>query len=238
MSDGLFSALTIFAGLLVAGLVLGALGPRKFRPNWLLVSGALFLLNDAALTRCYGLFPNILPGEWNWQGKLLALAITLVIAATPWFGFRRSGLTLKQDRRGFIGVMLVSVLLLGLFTWFALGSDDGKASVETIAFQLTMPGLEEEPFYRGILLLALNKAFLGRIRMLGIDWGLGALISSALFGLAHAFGYSDGAYSFDLMTFALTGGPALVLVWIRERTGSLLLPILLHNFGNSIGLFI
>ena len=31
---------------------------------------------------------------------------------------------------------------------------------------------------------------------------------------------------------------ALILVWLRERTGSLLLPILLHNFGNSIGLFV
>jgi membrane protease YdiL (CAAX protease family) len=40
------------------------------------------------------------------------------------------------------------------------------------------------------------------------------------------------------MTFILTGVPALILVWMRERTGSLLLPILLHNFGNSIGYFV
>jgi membrane protease YdiL (CAAX protease family) len=36
----------------------------------------------------------------------------------------------------------------------------------------------------------------------------------------------------------MTGVPSLILVWMRERTGSLLLPILLHNFGNSIGLFV
>lgn len=37
---------------------------------------------------------------------------------------------------------------------------------------------------------------------------------------------------------ALTGGPALLLVWLREKTGSLLLPVLLHNFANSISLLV
>ena len=41
------------------------------------------------------------------------------------------------------------------------------ASGEDIAFQLTMPGLEEELFYRGILLFALDQAFTGRRRFLG-----------------------------------------------------------------------
>jgi membrane protease YdiL (CAAX protease family) len=59
-----------------------------------------------------------------------------------------------------------------------------------------------------------------------------------LFGLGHGFDYSAGAFSFDWMTFALTGGPALILVWVRVRTGSLVLPVLLHNFANSIGLLI
>jgi len=125
-----------------------------------------------------------------------------------------------------------------LFTWLAMSGDNDPASAETMAFQLTMPGLEEEPFYRGIFLLALNEALRGRVRALGIEWGWGAFLSSALFGMAHAFGFDDGALSFDLMTFLMTGVPALILVWLRERTGSLLLPILLHNFGNSVGLFL
>ena len=100
-----------------------------------------------------------------------------------------------------------------------------------------MPGLEEEPFYRGILLLALDRAFLGRARFLGVDWGWGAVLSCALFGLAHAFGYSHGSFSFDPMTMALTTLPSFIAVWLRLRTGSVLLPVLLHNFGNSISLF-
>jgi hypothetical protein len=131
--------------------------------------------------------------------------------------------------------LLASIPILALYAYFAVTADDGQASRETNAYQLTLPGLEEEPFYRGVLLLALAQAFRGRATFLGIDWSWGAFLSSTLFGLAHAFGFSDGSFSFDPLTFLLTGVPALVLVWMRERTGSLLLPILLHNFGNSIG---
>jgi hypothetical protein len=34
--------------------------------------------------------------------------------------------------------------------------DRGPASLETLAFQLAMPGLQEESIYRGVLLLALS----------------------------------------------------------------------------------
>ena len=238
MNEGLVSVLAICSGLVVLGAIAGLVDRRNFSPQWLFVSAGLFFLNDAALTRLYGLIPDFVGGDWNWTGKVLALAITLAVAAHPAFGWKRSGLTLKQNDGSLASALIVAVLLIAVFIYFALASNNGGATRETMAFQLTMPGLEEEPFYRGILLLALNEAFRGRFRALGIEWGWGALLSSALFGMAHGFGYDDGAFAFDLMTFLLTGVPSLILVWMRERTGSLLLPILLHNFGNSVGLFV
>lgn len=101
-----------------------------------------------------------------------------------------------------------------------------------------MPGFEEEPFYRGILLFALDRAFRGRVRVLGVDWGWGAVLSCCLFGLAHAFGFSHGLFSFDAMTMSLTALPSFIAVWLRLRTGSILLPVVLHNFGNSISLLV
>ncbi|OWY59602.1 hypothetical protein B7486_73695 [cyanobacterium TDX16] len=105
-----------------------------------------------------------------------------------------------------------------------------------MAFQLTMPGLEEEAFYRGTLLFALDRAFLGRRRFLGVDWGWGALLSCVMFGLAHAFGFSEGQFSFDPLTMALTAVPSFIGVWLVLRTRSVLLPAVLHNFGNAITL--
>jgi membrane protease YdiL (CAAX protease family) len=238
MNEAVISVLAVVGGLLVLGAMIGFVDRKNFRPTWLLVAAGLYFLNDAALTRLYGLLPDFAGGNWNWTGKIVALAITLLVASHPAFGWERSGLTLKQKPGSLVPALLASLLILAVYLFFALAGDDGPASTETMAFQLTMPGLEEEPFYRGVLLLALNEAFRGRVRALGIDWGWGALLSCALFGMAHAFGYEDGAFQFDVMTFLLTGGPSLILVWMRERTGSLLLPIVIHNLGNSIGLFI
>ena len=56
--------------------------------------------------------------------------------------------------------------------------------------------------------------------------------------MAHAFGYSGGAFRFDPMTMALTALPSLIAVWLTLRTRSVLLPVVLHNFGNGISLLI
>ena len=238
MNEALVSVLVTCAGLLVVGGIAGLLDRRNFSGPWLLVAAALFFLNDAALTRMFGFLPDVLGGDWNWTGKALALVLTLAVASHPALGWKRSGLTLAQRPGSLPSALVVSAVLVALFTWLALSSDDSGATRETIAFQMTMPGLEEETFFRGILLLALNEALRGRFRALGVEWGWGALLTSALFGLTHAFGYEDGGFAFDPMTFLMTGGPALILVWLRERTGSLLLPVVLHNFGNSVGLFV
>lgn len=237
--NGLIGLCGVVALLLVAGGLIGLADRKRFAPHWLLVAVVLVALNDALLTRGYGTLPDLLPGsDWNWQGKLLALAATLAIAALPVFGWRRVGLTLAQDEGSLRASIPVALLYCAFFLCVAMAFPNGEASREEIAFQLTMPGLEEELFYRGILLFALDRAFTGRVRFLGVDWGWGAVLSCLLFGLAHAFGYSDIAFSFDAMTMALTAFPSFIAVWLRLKTGSLLLPVFLHNFGNSILLLV
>ena len=234
--NGLIGLGGVLLLLLAAGALIGLADRKRFSPRWLLVAALLVAVNDFLLTRGYGLLPRLIEGEWNWQGKILALVATLAIAALPAFGWRRVGLTFRQEPGSLRAAAPVAALYCGFFLAIALvfGGNDG--SREEIAFQLTMPGLEEEPFYRGILLFALDSAFHGRARFLGVDWSWGALFSCALFGLTHAFGYSDGGFLFDPMVMALTAIPALLAVWLRLRTGSLLLPVVLHNFGNAIGL--
>ncbi len=225
--------------LLLVGGAIGLADRARFRFGWLAVAALLIFLNDAALTRVYGLLPRMFPNaQWNWEGKALALAITLVVASLPAFGWRRVGLTFAQTPGSLRAAIPVAIVYCLFFVAIGFAFPDHHASHETIAFQLTMPGFEEEPFYRGILLLALNEAFRGRVRLLGVDWGWGAVLSCAMFGTAHAFDYSQGHFSLDLMTMALTALPAFIGVWLRERTGSLVLPIVLHNFGNSFSFFL
>ncbi len=236
--NGVWGIAGTLAILIVLGGAIGVTDRRHFNPRWLLVAALLVLINDALLTRAYGLMPDIIGGSWNWQGKLLALGATLMIAALPAFGWQKCGFTLTQEARSIRAALPVAALYCAFFLIISLVFADDNASVEDIAFQLTMPGLEEEPFYRGILLFALDRAFTGRARILGVSWGWGAVLSCVLFGLTHAFGYANGGFNFDPITMALTALPAFIAVWIRLRTGSLLLPILLHNFGNAISLLI
>lgn len=235
--DGIIGILGVGAILLLAGGALGVLNPRRFSFPWLLAAAALVVVNDVMLTSGYGLIPNLFPqGDWNWQGKILALAATLTIASFSAFGWRRSGLTLVQAGGSLKAAIPVALLYIAFFAGIAWLFPSDPATAETIAFQLTMPGLEEEAFYRGVLLLALDRAFLGRTRILGVEWGWGAVLSCVLFGLAHAFGYSDGQFSFDPMTMTLTAAPSVIGVWLVLRTRSVLLPVVLHNFGNAITL--
>ncbi len=237
--DGIIGILGVVALLLVVGGGLGLLLPGRSSWLWLLAAAGLVFVNDAMLTRFWGLMPDLIPhSDWNWQGKIMALAVTLAVASLPMFGWTRSGLTLVQAPGSWKTALPVTAAYAGLFLVMALIFPNESASKETIAFQLTMPGFEEEPFYRGVLLLALERAFLGRLRFLGVDWSLGAVLSCTLFGLAHAFGFSDGQFSFDPMTMALTGLPSLIGVWLVLRTRSLLLPVLMHNFGNAIMLLV
>ena len=236
--NGLIGLGGTLAILLLLGGAIGLADRRRFNPGWLAIAALLVALNDALLTRAYGLMPDVIGGEWNWQGKLLALGATLVIAALPAFGWRRTGLTLAQVAGSIRAALPIAALYCAFFVALAFAFPGDKASVEHAAFQLTMPGLEEEPFYRGLLLFVLDRAFTGRTRVLGVAWGWGAVLSCVMFGLAHAFGYSHGAFAFDPVTMALTALPAFLAVWLRLRTGSLLLPVLLHNFGNAFSLLI
>ncbi|MGV9009676.1 CPBP family intramembrane glutamic endopeptidase, BDIM_20840 family [Brevundimonas sp.] len=235
--DGIISTSSVIALLLVMGGGLALLRPSQFDGRWLLVAALLVFVNDAMLTNVYGLLPDVFPGsDWNWQGKILALIATLAIAALPAFGWKRSGLTWHQAADSLKASLPVMLIYMGFFAALAWAFPSEPASAETVAFQLTMPGFEEEPYYRGILLFALDRAFLARKSFLGVDWGWGAILSCVLFGLAHAFGYSDGQFSFDPMTMALTGVPSIIGVWLVLKTRSVLLPVVLHNFGNAITL--
>ena len=234
--NGLIGLGGTLALLVVLGVLIGALDRERFSPGWLMVAVLLVVMNDALLTLVYGLLPDVIGGAWNWQGKLLALGATLVVAAFPAFGWRRCGLRLTQEPGSLKAAIPVAALYCAFFAVIALAFPGGEATGEAIAFQLTMPGIEEEPFYRGILLFALDRAFTARWRFLGVEWGWGAVLACFLFGMAHAFGFSDGSFSFDLITMVLTAIPSFIAVWLRLKTGSLLVPILLHNFGNSFSL--
>lgn len=229
MPNGLILSLIVAGGLASLAVLLGVAAGLRWR--WLAVATGLLLVHDALVTNAYRALPRLLPFEGgNWQGKLLALAGTLVAA---WMlGRRRAGLTLAQAPGSLRPALAVMAAYAALYTALALLTPGEGGSAADLAFQLTMPGLEEEGFYRGVLLLAFDRALPGRWRFAGVDWGWGAVLTSLAFGLDHALSLGAGGLALDPAYLAMTGLPSLVAVWVRYRTGSVALPVVMHNWGN------
>jgi membrane protease YdiL (CAAX protease family) len=57
-----------------------------------------------------------------------------------------------------------------------------------------------------------------------------------LFGLAHALSFDDAWHvDFDWIALVLVTSVALILAYVAELTGSILMTILFHNIFNVIG---
>lgn len=83
-------------------------------------------------------------------------------------GWHRIGVTLSHAAGSLKAAALVAAAYSAFFVLIALLFPAEPASAEDLAFQLTMPGLEEELFYRGVLLFVLDQAFQERRRLLGV----------------------------------------------------------------------
>lgn len=196
--------------------------------------------NFLALSVLPGLLPTtawLTALNWNWVGKLGAIAVTLLTYALMSKPLKaEAGLFALPRPPEWRSVVIVSLLLCALFWSVAWSLETPKPlTAETIAFQATMPGLDEEASFRGVLLALLVGALGKPYRFAGISIGWGALPIIAFFGLAHAV-EAAGAMPIDwssiAITFALTGMTGVGLLWLKERTGSILVPIVVHNLIN------
>lgn len=172
---------------------------------------------------------------WNWSGKILALSLSVIfICFLPQTLRKQMGLRFKQAKGSspvWIGIGLYAVVFLSI-AWVS-PPPDTKAYWESFAFQMTMPSLDEELFFRGLLPVIIDRCFGVSRRVLGAEMGWGAIVSSIMFGLAHGLSLKNGL-SIDWIACAIPGAIGLVGCWVVQKTKSLLGPILMHSHGNAI----
>ena len=196
----------------------------------------------------FGMDPDfqrvVFPGNtlyYNWGYKGLSLVLNLIIAiiliASREFRSRELGLSFLQapgTGRVLLTVVLPFLVLLVVLPAMYQGAMDH--TLEALLFQATMPGLTEELTFRGIYLALFDRMFAARFRVFGAELGYGAIATSLAFGLVHAvpsdwyFGHVN--YILGIKT-ALFG---LFMVWVRCRSRSLVLPVMLHNLCNTVPL--
>ena len=92
--------------------------------------------------------------------------------------------------------------------------------------QLLVVALPEELFYRGFLQTRLTTVLPQRVVLLGLPLSLANLATSVLFAFTH---YLFGFQPYRLGVFF----PSLLFGAMRDRTGSILAPVLLHGVANA-----
>jgi uncharacterized protein len=224
----------IFSTLFAAISFLAFLAFKRFDRRLTLASGLVFAaylgLDDLAtslpsLSADFQLFG----GDWNWSGKIYSLALSLLVIAGLGLRPTAVGLTLQQKN------LKTSFVALLLFTaWgLSLGLIFGPAvpTLETIAFQATMPGLVEELVYRGIAPALLLGLIRGKAPDEGMPWTV-ITVTALAFGVWHGLGYSGREFSFDWMSALFPFIGSLAGGWLRFNSGSLVFPVLAHGIAN------
>ena len=119
---------------------------------------------------------NIIDGSWNWDGKIYGV----ICGVVAYFVFRRqfadnNFFTLKQNKEGLKSALKVVIAILSIAILGGIVNDN-DFNPETLLFQISMPGLDEEIMYRGVLLGLMCSA----LRAGGATWRNPAIIINAV----------------------------------------------------------
>ncbi len=222
-------AATAALALAAAAVLLAAAWGSPQRRAWAVVAIAgvvlFFALRELPL-----LLANVplARHRWNWSGHLLALAGMLGLAALL---RQRASLTARDlgfarpAQLGSATAVMAAVLLASGLLHAATGGRLEKIPASTWMFVAVMPGLVEETAFRGVLLAAAERAAPQARPVAGVGVSVGAAWLTAVFVALHGFGL--GA-----LVSVVPG--ALLYLWLRLKTGSVLMPIVAHNLWNLV----
>lgn len=174
-------------------------------------------------------------GNWNWSGKIYAtLGSAIFLLLYRKFALKDYFLTFRQEK-GFLkqGLILLAVIFLvkGLFNYVYLSPSDWDW--EALFFQATMPGLDEEIAFRGIMLGLLVNVLKPTKRTV---FHPAIIVTALLFGMVHGFHIDvvGSAVDVNLNLFSVlqTGIMGVAWGWMTLKSGSILLALVSHNLGN------
>jgi hypothetical protein len=165
----------------------------------------------------------------SWSGALIMAAVNILLL------FVLALILRKKPSPTVMGIAASGIILLPAVHQVA-GSLAGKAVVSFLTFALFV-GFGEEILYRGYMHSRLNEAFGTPYRFYDVAFGWGSILTAVLFGLTHVgilrwiLGISSEiTWAWGLWT--IFGG--LVFGYVREKSGSILAPALLHGLPQAI----
>ena len=211
-------------GVALAVLLVASFAARAEGRMWARRAVALLALYLIALA----LAGWLLPAAWAAWGSALA-AFAVLLTAQPFIALgvlQPAEIGLTAPRPGTMRVVVLAIglaLLLNIVVMIVRGAAPVRVAATTVAAVLAAAVLEELVF-RGVLLALLDRALPQRWRIAGAYVGWGGVALTLSFVALH--GLRPG-----LLLGVLPA--ALLYLWLRERTGSLLAPIAAHLAWNG-----
>lgn len=189
---------------------------------------------DIALTAfvpvAFASVPFMFIDEKRWDGALIMIGVEIAVLFTLGWLLRRKP---TRNESG----MLVGALLLVNYSSLA-----GKATVgngiSALLFYIFFLGFGEELLFRGYIQSRLNEAWGRPFRFFGVNWGWGLVITSLLFGVMHVLNIGSlmivGDWQLTPWWGVWTFFSGFVGGFVREKTGNIVAPTLLHGLPQGI----
>jgi len=184
----------------------------------------------------FAAWPLNLQGD-NWIIALRIGAGNLLLAAALLAVFSWRGLPAQSKlsrQLGFTVAGLLAIIAIAPMVWSLYRGEDFGHVFASMAWILLLSAVGEELFFRGYIQGRCNQVF-GRPWRIGrTSFGPGLFLAAGFFGFVHVLNpYDYFAQSGSLYwQHGLTTATALSFGILREYSGSLWAPILVHGFGN------
>ena len=188
---------------------------------------------DIALTSflpiALGDIPLIFVNYLQWSGSLIMAAVTILeLFVLGW-------LLRRKPTRNETGMIVGGIALL---TFYNLsGTTTATSAILSFVYYLFFVGPGEEILFRGYIQSRLNEVWGRPFRFFGVHWGWGLVIASIIFGCMHIINIGSliiGNWQLQWWWGFWTFFAGLVNGFIREKTGSIVAPSILHGLPQAI----
>jgi membrane protease YdiL (CAAX protease family) len=151
--------------------------------------------------------------------------------------FQRERSILRRVPPAFSLLLLIVLLSVPLLVAARFNRPVPHAAL-TVAWLFFGAGFGEEIFYRGYIQSRVDQAFGRPFRLWGIDFGIGLVVSSLLFGFLHALNtvdYFHGRFDFGWWFGAQNFCLGLFYGCLRAKSGSILPAAIVHGLFDVLG---
>jgi len=165
----------------------------------------------------------------HWSGALVLSGVNIALLfVVAWLLKSKPSPT----ERGIQGCAIVLVTGVTLVQGLSVAN-----AISAFVFYVFFLGFGEELLFRGYVQSRLNAGWGRPFQFYRIDWGWGVVVASVLFGVMHVLNLGSlvgGDWQLEWWWGLWTFFSGLVYGLVREKTGSIVAPTILHGLPDAI----